>query len=87
MTTQDCSCGERQELIGHVKLTGQMQTICREVGRELRSQGDILEKKHARPLGIEEGYNVMIEMGRNFLALARFIFQRCLMDFLDVNLN
>jgi len=87
MTTQDCSCGERQELIGHVKLTGQMQTICREVGRELRSQGDILEKKHARPLRIEEGYNVMIEMGRNFIALARFIFQRCLMDFLDVNLN
>lgn len=85
MTTQDCSCGERQELVGHVKLTGQMQTVCRQVGRELRSQGDILEKKHVRPLRIAERYNVMIEMGRNLIALARFIFQRCLIDFLDVN--
>lgn len=85
MTTQDCSCGERQELVGHVKLTGQMQTVCRQVGRELRSQGDILEKKHVRPRRIAERYNVMIEMGRNLIALARFIFQRCLIDFLDVN--
>lgn len=85
MTTQDCSCGERQELVGHVKLTGQMQTVCRQVGRELRSQGDILERKHVRPLRIAERYNVMIEMGRNLIALARFIFQRCLTDFLDVN--
>ena len=76
MKIQDCFCLERDEVDGNAKLTEQMQTVCRQVGRELRSRGDTLENLCERPLR----YNDMIDIARNLLDFVRFIFFRCVTE-------
>ena len=73
------------ELGANVELTEQTRTSCRQVARELRSLGDSLQSRYQRPHQ-EAGQNhEIIEIGRNLIEIARFIFIREVMELFGLN--